>query len=213
MLDSAGRSFALKSLDVKLMKNRLRIAVAEDDIDHLALLQRTLKKMGHEIVGTAATGRELVELCRVQQPGLVITDIRMPDMDGLDAATEIYEIEPVPIIVATSHCEPEFIERAQERHILAFLVKPIDEANLTPAIAIVLRRFKEFQALQQENASLVQALEERKVIERAKGLLMKQLRIDEDAAFKRLQKLARDQRKRLAEVAQILVAAADMLRS
>ncbi|MBI2481603.1 MAG: response regulator [Planctomycetia bacterium] len=195
------------------MMNRLRIAVAEDDVDHLTLLRRTIQKMGHEVAGTAATGRELVELCRAEHPGLVITDIRMPDMDGLDAAKEIYESEPVPIIVATSHCEPEFVERALERHILAFLVKPLDEANLTPAIAIVLRRFEEFQALKQENASLVQALEERKVIERAKGLLMKQLNIDEAAAFKRLQKIARDQRKRLAEVAQILVTAAEMMRS
>ena len=95
---------------------------------------------------------------------------------------------------------------------MAFLVKPLDVANLAPAIAIVLRRFDEFQALKQENASLVQALEERKVIERAKGLLMKQLDVDEPEAFKRLQKIARDQRKKLAEVAQILVAAAEMMR-
>ena len=194
------------------MTNRLRIAIAEDNLDHLALLQRTLQRMGHEVVGTAATGRELVELCRLEHPGLVISDIRMPDMDGLDAAKEIYEFEPVPIIVATSHCDPEFVERAQERHILAFLVKPIDQANLAPAIAIVLRRFEEFQALKRENASLVQALAERKVIERAKGLLMKQLDIDEGAAFSRLQKLARDQRKKLVEISQILVAAADMMR-
>lgn len=195
------------------MTDRLRIAVAEDDVDHLALLQRALQKMGHEVVGTAATGRELVELCRAEHPCLVITDIRMPDMDGLDAAKEIYEFQPVPIIVATSHHDLEFVERAQERHILAFLLKPIEVANLAPAIAIVTRRFAEFEALKQENASLVHALEERKIIERAKGLLMKQLGIDEAAAFKRLQKIARDQRMKLGEVAQTMVAAADMMRS
>ncbi|MEO8497051.1 MAG: response regulator [Planctomycetota bacterium] len=193
------------------MTNQLRIAVAEDDIDHLALLERALKKMGHVVVGRAATGRELVEVCRVEHPGLVITDIRMPDMDGLDAAQEIYEVEPVPIIVATSHFDVEFVERAEERHIMAFLVKPLDVRNLAPAIAIVLRRFAEFQALKQENACLVQALEERKVVERAKGLLMKQLDVDEPEAFKRLQKIARDKRRKLAEVAQVLVAAAEMM--
>lgn len=195
------------------MTDRHRIAIAEDDIDHLALLQRTLQKMGHDIVGTAATGRQLVELCRAEHPCLVITDIHMPDMDGLDAAKEIYEFEPVPIIVTTAHYDPDFVERAQERHILAFLLKPIEVANLAPAIAIVTHRFEEFEALKRENASLVHALEERKIIERAKGLLMKQLGIDEGTAFKRLQKIARDQRKKLGEVAQILVAAADMLRA
>ena len=94
---------------------------------------------------------------------------------------------------------------------LAFLVKPIDEGDLAPAIAIVLRRFDELQALRQENQSLAQALQDRKVIERAKGLLMKQAQLDEGAAFKRLQKLARDQRKKMAEVAQMIVATFDAL--
>ncbi len=190
----------------------LRIAIADDDLDHSALLERTVKRMGHRLAGVARTGKELVQLCRSDHPDLVITDIRMPDMDGLDAAKEIYADDPVPIIVVTAHHDPEFVERAQERHILAFLVKPIKEVDLGPAIAIVLRRFEEFEALKKDNQSLTQALEERKIIERAKGLLMKQAGLDEEAAFKRLQKLARDQRQKLAQVAKMLVLSADVLR-
>lgn len=193
------------------MTKLLRIAVAEDDEDHCVLLVRALERMGHVVVGTAETGRALTTLCQTERPELVITDIRMPDMDGLDAAKEIYKSEPVPIIVVTSHEDPDFIARAQQQHVLAFMVKPVTESNLTPAIAIVLHRFAEFEALKRENASLAQALEDRKVIERAKGLLMKQAQLDEGEAFKRLQKLARDQRKKLAEVAQMIVSAAELL--
>lgn len=194
-----------------LMSNKLRIAVADDDVDHRTLLERTLRHMEHEIVGLADSGRALVELCRTEHPDLVITDIRMPDIDGLDAASEIYAFLPVPIIVVTAHHDPDFVRRAQEHHILAFLVKPVTEANLVPAIAIVTQRFQEFEAMKKENETLVQALEDRKLIERAKGLLMKQARLDEATAFKRLQKLARDQRKKLAEIARMIVISAELL--
>jgi len=194
------------------MAPRLRIAIAEDDTDHLEMLLRSLDRLGHDVVGQAGTGRALAELCKNNQPDLVITDIRMPDMDGLEAAKEIYKLGPVPIIVITSHHDEEFIQRAQQQHVLAFLVKPITAANLAPTVAIAMQRFAEFETLKEENASLAQTLEERKIIERAKGLLMQQANLDEPAAFKRLQKLARDQRKKLADVARIVVTAADLLR-
>lgn len=192
--------------------DRLRIAIAEDDPDHRDLLLRALSRAGHDVTGAAETGQALIDMCRTDRPDLVITDIRMPDMDGLDAAEEIYKHDPVPVIAVTSFHDPEFIARAKQRHVLAFLVKPITEPNLEAAIVMVLRSFEEFSMLKKENASLAQALEDRKVIERAKGLLMKQAGLDEPDAFKRLQKLARDQRKKLADVAQMVVAAADLLR-
>jgi response regulator NasT len=189
----------------------LRIAIADDELDVREFLQETLHGLGHEVVGSAETGRQLVELCRHSHPDLVVTDIRMPDMDGLDAARAIYDFEPVPIIVITAYHDPEFIKRAEEHHVLAFLVKPIKDVDLGPAIAIVLRRFDELESLRQENQSLSQALQDRKLIERAKGLLMKQAQLDEDAAFKRLQKIARDQRKKMAEVAQMIITTFDAL--
>lgn len=187
------------------MTRPLRIAIADDELDMREFLEEALRNLGHEVVSVVTTGRELIEACRAQHPELVITDIRMPDMDGLDAAKAICDEEVVPVIIVTAHHDPEFVKRAEERHVLAFLVKPIKEADLAPAIAIVLRRFSELESLRQENQNLTQALQERKLIERAKGLLMKQAQLDEDAAFKRLQKLARDQRKKMAEVAQMIV--------
>jgi AmiR/NasT family two-component response regulator len=193
------------------MNERLRVAVADDELDMREFLDETLRRLGHDVVAVVENGQQLVEACRSERPDLVITDIRMPELDGLDAAQSIYNVRPVPIIVITAHHDREFVERAQERHVLAFLVKPIDENDLQPAIAIALRRFDEFQALRQENQTLAQALQDRKIIERAKGLLMQQAQLDEAAAFKRLQKLARDQRKKMAEVAQMIVTTIDAI--
>jgi response regulator NasT len=193
------------------MSQPLRVAIADDERDMREFLDETLRRLGHQVVAVAETGRQLLEACETQQPDLIVTDIRMPELDGLDAAQAIYERQPLPIIVITAHHDPEFVRRAQERHVLAFLVKPIEENDLAPAIAIALRRFDEFQALRQENQTLSQALQDRKIIERAKGLLMKQAHLDEAAAFKRLQKLARDQRKRMAEVAQMIVTTFDAI--
>lgn len=195
------------------MSRALRIAIADDELDMREFLDEALRRLGHDVVALAETGRQLVDFCRTSHPDLVVTDIRMPDMDGLDAARAIYEQEPVPIIVITAHHDPELVQLAEERHVLAFLVKPIKDADLAPAIAIVLRRFSELEALRRENQDLAQALQDRKVIERAKGLLMKQAQLDEEAAFKRLHKLARDQRKKIAEVAQMLLTTFEALRS
>jgi AmiR/NasT family two-component response regulator len=187
------------------MNRSLRIAIADDEQDMREFLDETLRRLGHRVTVQAETGRQLVEACLADRPELVITDIRMPEMDGLDAVQAICEAEPVPVIVITAYHDPEFIERALARHVLAFLVKPIAEDDLPPAIAIVLRRFEELNALRRENQTLAQALQDRKLIERAKGLLMKHAQLDESAAFKRLQKLARDQRKKMADVAQMIV--------
>jgi response regulator NasT len=194
-----------------LSHGKLRIIIADDELDMREFLEETLRRLGHQVTAVAETGRQLVEFCRADRPDLVITDIRMPDMDGLDAARAIYDMEPLPVIVITAYHDAEFVQRAQEHHVLAFLVKPIKDADLAPAIAIVLRRFAELESLRQENQNLSQALQDRKVIERAKGLLMKQGPMDEEAAFKRLQKIARDQRKKMAEVAQMVVTTFDAL--
>src|SRR5207244_3691974 len=120
--------------------------------------------------------------CRVLRPDLVITDIKMPDMDGIDAASRIYRDAPVPVILVSAHHDAEFIRRAEAEHILAYLVKPIKQADLEPAIAIAMRRFEQFQALRREASDLKQALEDRKVIERAKGVLTKKANLGESDA-------------------------------
>lgn len=189
------------------MNRSLRIAVAEDEPLMRKYLQETLTVLGHQVVALAETGRELVQQCLALNPDLVITDVRMPDMDGLDAAAAIYAKDLVPIIVVSAYHDPELIERAEKNHIIAYLVKPIKEENLGPAIAIAMRRFQEFQTTRQEANNLRQALEDRKMIERAKGILMKRTGLDEPNAFRRLQKLASDNNRKLVEVAQSIVMA------
>jgi response regulator NasT len=189
------------------MNGQLRIVVADDEIDMREYFQVILPGFGHSVVAVASTGRELVEACKQYRPDLVITDIKMPDMDGIDAARQIYRQSPVPIILVSAYHEPELVRRAEEEHILAFLVKPIKQADLEPAIAIATRRFAQFQTLHREAADLRQALEDRKLIEKAKGLLMKRTGLDENAAFRRLQKLASERNRKLAELAAMILTA------
>jgi AmiR/NasT family two-component response regulator len=189
------------------MNRSLRIAVADDEPDMQDYFRTILPGLGHEVIAVARDGRELVAACLAARPDLVITDIKMPDMDGIDAAVQIYRTAPVPIILVSAYHDAEFIERAEAEHILAYLVKPIKRADLEPAIAIAMRRFEQFQALRQEAADLKQALEDRKTIEKAKGLLMKKGGLDEHDAFRRLQKLASDRNRKLIEIAQMILTA------
>ena len=183
------------------MTRSLRIVVADDEPFMQTYYQEILPALGHEVVCVATTGRELVERCKATRPDLVITDIKMPDMDGIDAATAIYAEVQVPVILVSAFYDDELIRRAEANHVMAFLVKPVKQQDLQPTIALAMRRFEQFQTLRKESADLKQALEDRKVIERAKGLLMKKAHLDEQDAFRRLQQLARDNNKKLVEIA------------
>jgi response regulator NasT len=189
------------------MTRRLRIAVADDEPDMREYFLDTLPDLGHEVVAVACNGRELIEQCGTSHPDLVITDIKMPDMDGIEAAREICRTRPLPIILVSAYHDAELIERAEQDHILAYLVKPIKQADLEPAIAIAIRRHEQFCALAREASDLRQALEDRKIIERAKGILMRKANLDEQSAFRRLQKLASGKNRKLIDVAQAIVTA------
>jgi response regulator NasT len=191
----------------KTMNQTLRIVVADDEPDMRDYFRKCLTRLGHQVVGVAQNGRELVEMCRGLQPDLVITDIKMPEMDGIDAASCIYKEKPVPVILVSAFHDPELITRAEADHILGYLVKPIKQADLEPAMALAMRRFEQFEALRQETADLRQALEDRKVIERAKGILMKRSSLDEPEAFRRLQKLASEKSRKLVDIAQMILIA------
>jgi response regulator NasT len=195
------------------MSQSLRIAVADDEPDMREYFQKSLSRLGHKIVAVAENGRELVERCRALKPDLVITDIKMPDMDGIDAAVQIYRERPIPVILVSAYHDAALLERAESDHILGYLVKPIKQADLEPVIALSLRRFEQFEALRQEAADLRQALEDRKVIERAKGLLMKKSGMDEPAAFRRLQKLAMEKNRKLVEIAQMVLIAEEAVQA
>jgi two-component system, response regulator PdtaR len=189
------------------MNRNLRIGVAEDEQFMQKYLEETLTLLGCQVLFVAGAAREFIDKCMALRPDLVITDIRLPDMDGLEAAAQVYASHPVPIIVITAFHEPALIERAERNHVLAYLVKPIKQNDLEPAIAIAMSRFHEFQAMREETDSLRQALEDRKTIERAKGIIMKRAKLDEPEAFRRLQKLARDKNQKLIEIAKIVVTA------
>jgi two-component system, response regulator PdtaR len=193
------------------MTRSLKIAIADDERDMRDYFQDILPWLGHEVIAIAQTGKELVELCAATRPDLVITDIKMPDMDGIDAAAQIYRHAPVPVILVSAYSDPDFIRRAEADHIMAYLVKPIKQADLEPAIGIAMRRFEQFQALLKETTNLKQALEDRKVIEKAKGILMKKAGLDEHDAFRRLQKLASDKNRKLIEIAQSILTAEEAL--
>lgn len=185
----------------------LRIVVADDEPDMRDYFQDTLPVLGHKVVAVAQTGRELVDQCQTTLPDLVITDVKMPDMDGIEAVEQITRSRPVPVILVSAYHDAELINRAEREYILAYLVKPIKKADLETAIAISMRRSEQFHALFQQAADLRQALEDRKVIERAKGILMKRTGLDEQQAFRRLQKVASEKNCKLIEIAKSIVIA------
>jgi response regulator NasT len=187
------------------MTQCLRIAIADDEADMRDFFERMLPRCGHQVVSVAETGRQLVDHCRELTPDLVITDIKMPELDGIEAANQIARERAVPVILVSAYHDPALIERAEADHVLAYLVKPIAFADLQPAIAVATRRFAELQTLRRECSDLKQALSDRKLIEQAKGILMKIAGIDEKEAFRRLQSLASESNKKLVESAQQII--------
>lgn len=194
------------------MNASLRIAVADDEPKMREYYQTILPRLNHQVVVCAQDGSELVEQCLQHRPDLVITDIKMADLDGITAATRINQELSVPVILVSAFHDAEMIRRAQDDHILAYLVKPIQQADLEPAIALAMCRFETYQALQREAASLRQALEERKIIERAKGVLMKMASLNEAEAFRRLQKMAMDKNRKLVDIAQMVLMTEEALK-
>lgn len=184
----------------------LRIVVADDELEMRDFFEKVLPRFGHQVVAVAENGKQLVEHCRRLEPDLVISDIKMPELDGIEASTSICRERPVPVILVSAYHDPALIARAENDHVLAYLVKPIGIADLPPAISIATRRFAEFQKLRKECDDLKQALNDRKVIERAKGLLMRVAKLDEKEAFQRLQDFASEKNQKLVEAANCLLA-------
>lgn len=191
----------------------LGIAIADDESLMRDYYCSTLPLLGHRVAVAARDGLELIERCRADRPDLIITDIKMPDMDGIDAAREICRADPIPIILVSAYHESDLLDRVRAEPILAYLVKPIKRADLEAAISVAMQRFKEFQALRAEAIELRVALEDRKIIERAKGILMSKAGLDEQGAFRRLQKLSRDHNQKMIDVARMILRAEDAFRA
>ena len=188
------------------MSSRLRIAIADDERDMRDYFARILPRLGHEIVAAAQNGRELVERCHASRPDLLILDIRMPEMDGLQALEEICRVQPLPAILVSAYSDQDLVRRAEENYVMAYLIKPVKQADLAPAIALAMRRFEQLEALKKEARDLRQSLEDRKLVERAKGLLVARLRVDEAEAFRQLQKRAMQTNQKLVDAAREVIA-------
>ena len=184
----------------------MRVLIAEDDpLIALGLAER-LRSLGHEPIGPAADGEQAIELARISTPDLYLFDIEMPNLDGLQAAVQLARDGlRRPVVVVTGVDDPSLIERSIASGVSAYLTKPIDTRELQAALELAAARHAEFQALEGEVGRAQQALEDRKLVERAKGLLMSALGLSEQDAFRRLQLTARERNLRLADVAARIV--------
>ena len=184
----------------------MRALIAEDEALIRMDLREMLEEEGHEVVGEARTGSEAIELARSLKPDIVFMDINMPDVNGIEAAGVIGEESIAPVVMVTAFSQASYVEQAASAGAMAYVVKPFSSTDILPAMQIAASRFAESRALAEEIADLNERLETRKVVDRAKGLLMER-GMSEPEAFKRLQKLAMDKRMTLKDVAQAIILA------
>ena len=183
-----------------------RIVIAEDEPLARLDLSQMLENLGHEVVGQAGDGQTAVDLARELKPDLVIMDIKMPgEIDGLGAATLLAEERVAPVLLLTAYSDQEFIDGARDAGVMGYLVKPYGENQLAPAIEVVLARYGEFSQLHDELGSTKDALMTRKIVERAKGVLMDTAGLKEAEAFHRIQRLSMNSRKSMREVAEAIL--------
>lgn len=190
-----------------MTNDKLKIAVADDERDMRDFFQKILTHLGYQVIIQAENGEDLVTQCLAVTPDLIITDIEMPVMDGLTAVNHICKERPIPVIVVTAHHDDQHVQRALHEQILAYLVKPIKMADLQPVITLAMQRYREFEALHKQTVDLRQALEDRKLIEKAKGILMSRTQMTEADAFRRLQQLSNEKNVKMVEIAKMIVTA------
>jgi AmiR/NasT family two-component response regulator len=183
----------------------VRVVIAEDEAIIRLDLKEILEEEGYEVVGETGRGDEAVSLVREHTPDLVILDIRMPGMDGLAAAREINSDGESAVLVLTAFSQRNLIEEARDAGALAYLIKPFNKTELVPAIEVALGRFAEMKAIKAEYDSVVEQLETRRVVDRAKGILMDECGMKETDAWGFVQKTAMSQRKTMREIAQQVI--------
>ena len=187
----------------------MRILIAEDETIIRLDLRKLLEEAGHEVCAEARDGAEAIELAESEEPELAILDVKMPRLDGIDAARRILEERPIPIVMLTAYGQDELVARAVEAGVFGYLVKPFRESDLLPAIATARARHEELSALREEADSLAEALAARKAIERAKGILMDRDGVSEQEAFERLRRASQVSGKPMRVVAEALIATFD----
>jgi len=184
---------------------RWRIVIADDESLIRLDLREMLVELGYDIVGEAGDGRSALELARKLRPDLVIMDIRMPGVDGIAAAEELTRDRIAPVVLLTAYSDQGLVERARDAGVVGYVVKPFRQSELMPVIELSLTRFEEFRSLEREIGDLKEALETRKLVERAKGVLMEVHGLRESEAFHRIRKTSMDTRKSMKEVAEAVL--------
>jgi len=186
---------------------RTRIVIADDESLIRMDLREMLTNLGYLVVGDVGDGRSAVNLAKELRPDIVIMDIKMPDMDGIEAARILTEERIAPVLLLSAYSQQELVTKAREAGVAGYLVKPFRESDLTPAIEVALSRFTEFRTLEREVGDLRETLETRKIVERAKGILMESQSINEAEAFRRIQKMSMNSRKPMRTVAEAIILA------
>ena len=182
---------------------KIRILVAEDETIIRLDLVEMLTESGYEVIAQAENGAVAIELAKKFKPDLAILDVKMPEMDGITAAEQIITLAPVLMLTAFS--QRELVERARDAGVMAYVVKPFSISDLVPAIEIAISRHRQMKGLEDEVADLYERLETRKIIDRAKGILMKAMGLTEPESFSWIQKTAMDRRISMKEVAQAII--------
>ena len=184
----------------------VRVVIAEDEAIIRLDLKETLEEEGYEVVGETGRGDEAVALVKEHKPDIAILDIKMPGLDGLEAAREIAGERRAAVLILTAFSQKDLVQQARDAGALAYLVKPFQKSELIPAIEVALGRFAEAQALEREVQSLEEQLQTRKIVDRAKGMLMDRHHLNENDAFSFIQKTAMRQRQTMKAVAEQIIA-------
>jgi Response regulator with putative antiterminator output domain len=193
------------------MGNSLKILLGEDEYLCLIGLVTSLKELGHETIGQASDGEELVKMALEKKPDLIITDINMPLLDGIEALKKINEQMFIPSIIISGYHDKELIERATKQGIFNYLIKPVDILNLKVAIDVAISKFKEFERIKCKLDDTEKSLEGRKYIEKSKGIIMDRFHLSEAEAMKRLQKMSKDSNKKMVDIAKEIINANKLL--
>lgn len=187
-----------------------RIIIAEDDSVIRMDLREELQRQGYLVVGDVGDGQSAINLAREVRPDLIIMDIRMPELDGIEAARVLTSERLAPVMLLTAFSDNELIERAREAGVVSYITKPWRQSDLKPAIEIALARFQEFREIESQVKTLEDQLATRKVVEKAKGMLMEKYKLTEQEAFRRIQKLSMNNRKSMREVAEAILLAEEV---
>ena len=189
----------------------LRALIAEDEGMIVMILRRALTAAGYKVVGAAAGGDQAVRMAEELEPDFIMMDITMPGMTGIEATRRIMEMRPVPVIILTAYSDQKHVDDAIDAGACAYMVKPVVGEQVAPAVRAALARFKQMENALRENASLKDDLESRKIVERAKGILMQRQGLSEADAFTRLRKMARDKGHPMKQTAQEIIIADALL--